>query len=268
MKTGAVSLVLSAIALGVAGFTLTESPSESRRAPARTDRVAALERQVSDLAREVEFLKADRPDPIPRDSRDDTPRREDDAPGLEVLGNDTLTAIVDDAVERKAKQFAEEMAIKADKKPEIRVFSKMLELTPEQRAITERTVREGQLQVHEILNVPTQNGVNLMDELVEIVAKGYAQPGKDHGWGRWIQRVLSETIPGTDQTYGASIESIKRDMRTKFKREWSEAQYREFEAWKVDPTEIKDVPDSPNIALAERIKERARALGAVIPNDK
>ena len=55
-----------------------------------------------------------------------------------MLADDTLTAIVDDAVERKAKQFAEEMAIKANKKPEIRVFAKMLELTPEQRPMLRR----------------------------------------------------------------------------------------------------------------------------------
>jgi hypothetical protein len=56
-------------------------------------------------------------------------------------------------------------------------------------------------------------------------------------------------------------------MRARFHRDWSEEQYREFETWGVDPTEIENVPGSPNEALLRRITERARALGAAIPGD-
>jgi hypothetical protein len=103
---------------------------------------------------------------------------------------------------------------------------------------------------------------------VDIVAKGMAEPGKDHGFGNWFGRIVNEKIPGTDATYAARIESMKNDMRARFRRDWSKEQYREFEEWKVDPTEIEQVPDSPNIALVERIKERARTFGATIPDGR
>ena len=110
--------------------------------------------------------------------------------------------------------------------------------------------------------------ISLMDDLIDIVAKGIAQPGKDHAWGPLFALIVSEKIPGTDETYGTRIESVKNRMRETFKRNWSEAQYREFEQWGVDPTEIGKVPDSPNTALMERIMERAKTLGADIPDDK
>ena len=125
-----------------------------------------------------------------------------------------------------------------------------------------------QRKLHELLNTPTADGTVLMDELVDIVAKGMAQPGKDHGFGKWIGRLVSETVPGTNTTYATQLESVKTAMRTDFRREWTKEQYREFEEWKVDPTEIQNVADSPNVELMERIKERARTFGADIPDEE
>ena len=172
-----------------------------------------------------------------------------------------LETIVEEAVDRKAKAVVDELALKANKKPAMDVFAKLIELTPEQRRAAERVVVAGQHELHEILRLPTEDGTVLLDELVEIAARGIADPGKDHGFGRWLGRVLSEKIPGTDQTYGARIEAVKQRMRAQFKRDWTEEQYREFEAWGVDPTEIQNVPDSPNVELFRRIEERARQLG-------
>jgi hypothetical protein len=188
-------------------------------------------------------------------------------PPPEVAAEGTLEAIVDAAVDRKAAQVMDEMRIKGNKKPAIDVFASTLELTDRQREAAERIIVDGQEQVHAILNRPTADGTNLMDDLVELVARGMAEPGKDHGWGRWIGRVLTEDIPGTNETYGARIETVKVAMRATFKRQWSEEQYREFEEWGVDPTEVQNVPGSPNEALGQRITERARSLGADVPED-
>lgn len=66
----------------------------------------------------------------------------------------------------------------------------------------------------------------------------------------------------------AQVAAVKRNLRATFKRDWSAEQYTEFEAWGVDPTEIQDVPGSPNAALEERIGERARDFGAELPEGK
>ena len=275
MNTGGAALALSVLALGAGVYALTTTEKQSpQRAPARMDRVAALEAQVADLTREIESLKTDKPGRIDR-SMPSLPSvmlpadaGDVERPADIVDEGGTLKAIVDAAVDRKTKQVMDDMRIKTNKKPAMDVFASVLELNDRQRAAAERVVVDGQTQVHAILETPTADGRNLMDDLIDIVAKRIAQPGKDHGWGPLFALIVSEKIPGTDETYGTRIESVKNRMRETFKRDWSEAQYREFEQWGVDPTEIEKVPDSPNTALMERIMERAKTLGADIPDDK
>jgi len=274
MNSGVVALILSAIALGVAGFALTAERQETERTPIRLDRVADLETEIEKLKQEIALLKSAKPQPgrrsiagLPTTSlgADDN---EFELPAPRGGTDDALTAIVEDAVDRKTKQVLADMRLKANKKPAIGVFASALELSKDQRAVAERVIVEGQRKVHDILNMPTSNGTKLMDELVEIVARGIAEPGKDHGWAKLIGRILNEKVPGTDVTYAAQVESVKQDMRARFKREWSAEQYTEFHEWKVDPTEIQNVPGSPNEALMVRINERARTLGAQIPDPK
>jgi len=272
MRIAGVALVLSAVALAVAIIAPTRESPPPERAPMRTDRVAVLEAHVAELRLEVQSMKAEKAQRIGRDTSEPPAETrptdvDDGGSPLAVARDDpALAEIVDDAVDRKTKQVLDELRIKADKKPAMDVFASMLELTHEQRAAAERVIVDGQRQVYTILDTPTVDGTNLLDDLIEVVAKGFAQPGKDHGFGRWIGRVLSEKIPRTDETYGARIESVKSAMRATFNRDWSEAQYKEFEEWGVDPTEIKKVPDSPSAELEKRVIERARTLGAEIPD--
>ena len=273
MKSGVVALALSALALAAAVFSLTRESPPPARVSTQSSRVAVLERKVAELTRELGSLEVERPEPIARDapgSPAGTPRTEVDdvgSPSVIAENDEALAAIVENAVDRKTKRVLDELRIKANKKPAMDVFATMLDLTPEQRAAAERVVVDGQRKVHAILDTPMADGTNLMDGLVEVVARGFAEPGKTPGWGPLFARIASEKIPGTDETYAARIESVKNDMRTTFKRDWSAAQYREFEEWGVDPTEIEKVPDSPNAELMRRIVERARTLGADIPDD-
>lgn len=274
MRVGAIALLLAAVALGVAVFALTrEQARPPERTPVRTNRVAALEAEVAELRLEVARLQAEqgahesfRPPmgvPSPGAAGGETA-----SPEAIAEDNPELAAIVDDAVDRKTKAAFDELRIKGNKKPPIDAFASVLDLTDEQRAVTERVVIEGQRELHAILNTVTADGTNLMDELVEIAAKGIAEPGKDHGWGKWIGRLISEKVPGTDTTYAARIESVKAAMRERFKHEWTKEQFREYQEWGVDPTEVQNVPGSPNEGIMRRITERARQLGAEIPADR
>jgi hypothetical protein len=275
MRVGGVALLLSAVALGVAVFgVVRERAQPTKRTPVRTDRVAALEGEVAELKRELARMRAERGaresfrPPMGATAPDDASGGESATAPVIAEDNPELEAIVDDAVDRKTKAAFDELRIKGNKKPPIDAFASVLELTDEQRAVTERVVIDGQRELHAILNTVTADGRNMMDELVEIAAKGMAEPGKDHGWGKWIGRLVSEKVPGTDMTYAARIEGVKAAMRERFKREWTEEQYREYVEWGVDPTEVQNVPGSPNEAIFRRINERARQLGAEIPGDR
>lgn len=274
MRIAGAALALSGLALGLAVLAFTREAPQPQRSPLRADSVARLEAQVDELRREVEALKAGPPERTRSDVSGlpfvDRPSENGESGSSSEIapGDDEIRTIVDDAVERKTERVLDELRIKANKKPAMEVFASVLELTDGQRAVTERVIVDGQRQIHRILETPTYDGTRLMDQLVEIAARGIAEPGKDHGFGRWLGRVLSDQMPGTNETYGARIEAVKNSMRASFKREWSEAQYREFEAWGVDPSEVEKVPGSPNEALWKRVTERARALGAEIPADR
>ncbi len=284
MKTGGIALVFSALALGLATYGVMRERPRRERAPVRErgtapdPRVTALQLQVVELMRKLDVLAQPGStgrrgsagvNPADGMNPDEEQTDGDDPDGLSGTAGDNkaLAAIVDDAVDRKTKRVLEELRVKANKKPGMKVFASALELTNEQREAAERVVVDGQRKLHAVLAIPTAGGSSLMDELVEIMARGIAQPGKDHGFGRWFARVASEKVPGTNQTYVAQIESIKTSMRTTFKRDWSKAQFKEFEEWGVDPTEIQNVPNSPNTELFRRITDRAKALGPA-PDDE
>lgn len=269
MNTGSVALILAALALGAAGYALTRESPTVQRAPVRVDRVTELETRIEELTREVALLRSAKPQRRESGARADGRDPVDSKSASELPEDETaLAAIVDDAVDRKTKMVIDELRVKANKKPAMDVFASMIELTREQRESAERVVVEGQRELHRILGTTTADGTNLMDELVEIMAHGIAQPGKDHGFGRWIGRVMSEKIPGTDDTYATRIEAVKNSMRATFQKEWTAEQYKEFKAWGVDPTEIDKVPGSPNEALGKRIMERAAVLGAEVPQNE
>ena len=100
-----------------------------------------------------------------------------------------------------------------------------------------------------------------VDELVDVIAYGEAKhPEAGKRFIKWLGRVMTEKIPGTDVTYGADIDIIKNNTREAFRSEFTEEQYAEFESWGVDPTEIQEIKDSPWTDLEERVKQRLLKL--------
>ena len=265
MKTSIAAILLSAIAMAVA---FTSRPEQgTARAPAPDPRIASLQAKVAELEQQIRTMRSVSPAQpglgrvaMPTEVGEDGTPIERTAPG-----DDAFTAAVDAAVERKANEIASDLRIKANKKPDYKVFAKTLELTAAQREAAERVIVDGQQKTIDVLSLPTADGSNLMDELIVIVAKGIAEPGKDHGWGKWIGRVMTEKIPGSDETYGTRVEAIKRDMRATFQKSWTPEQYKEFTEWGVDPTEIENVPGTPHKELEKRIFDQARRLGADLP---
>jgi len=271
MKSGAISIVISLVALAVGFAAMSKSNSDSQSRPSRLDNVAELERRIDELSQEVMLLRTrQHPSPLLGYTPDSDDRVADSANGTGTLatpdgtvGTKKLEDIVNDAVNKKTARVLDKMRIKKNKKPEMDAFASVLEFTDEQREETERIVVQGQREVHALLNTPTAHGNNLMNDLIDCIARGFVTPGKDNGWRRWWTQ-LGENIPGTQETYGARINRVKDQMRGSFKREWTAAQYREYSDWGVDPTEIKKIEGSPNDGLWGRVATRAREFGAKI----
>lgn len=280
------SLFLAVAAVGVAGYVVTRAPADGAEVDAR---LLAVEDQLSRVEAELGALRAaNRPPPSlmglsPTAGQPleepaalgvaSTARRtaesdaaETDAPLAREDGAEAgaLRELVDQAVEKKAAQ----MRAMAVKKPTLDSFAEVLELDEEQREEVARDVVASQQEIRTILEIPAEDGTVFLDELVDILAGGIAKPGSGKERGAALfGRLMSEKVPGTDETYAMQAEAVKARLRASFQRAFNSRQYATFETWRMDPTEIKDIPGSPWKDLEGRVVERARALGAKLPGD-
>jgi hypothetical protein len=186
-----------------------------------------------------------------------------DAEGSLAVSPEAVQAMVEKAVTKKAAQM---QRMQATKKPTIDVFAETLGLTEAERRAVEQGVLQSQREILAIIQTPAEDGTVFVDELVEVLAQGIAHPGEDPSRGqRLFGRLLSEEIPGTRETYAARVDAVKKRLRESFRQDWDGKTYAAFEAWPMDPTEIRGIPGSPWQELEERVKERARRLGADLP---
>jgi hypothetical protein len=262
-------LSLAAVAIALIALVVAAMPQATEvAAPSVSDaRVEALERQLARLSTTVEELNL-------------RLRTEGagalGAPGVVAsagsvdpagsMAEEQMKAMVDAAVSKKAKEVVSDLEIKQNKKPAIDVLASVLGLDDAQRRLTEAEVIRGQREAYAILDIPTADGGNLMDELVEVAAGSVAFPGTDPGWGAWFVKVITEKIPGSDETYAARIEAVKATVRESFRESWSAEQFAKYREWGVDPIEIQKVPGSPGEELERRFMERARVLGELYPD--
>jgi len=173
----------------------------------------------------------------------------------------TLSAEIAERVEEVVEEKVDEFEKKQNKKPTLAVFTEVLKLSDKQSRIVDEEVWIAQKEVRNILETPMADGSILIDDLVDVIAYGEAKhPEAGPRFIKWLGRVMTEKIPGTDVTYGANIEVIKNNTREAFRNEFTEEQYAEFESWGVDPTEIKEIEDSPWADLEARVKQRLLKL--------
>jgi hypothetical protein len=177
-----------------------------------------------------------------------------------------LTAVdrrVDRAVEKKVAEVEADRKLKQNKKPSLDAFAEALELDSTQRRVVDEQIREGQRQIREILETPTAEGANLLEELVDAMAHGAAKrPETGPLFSKWYGRLVSLTVPGTAETYAAKMETVKGAVRDGLRRDLSDEQYAEFEEWGLDPTEIQEITNTPWADFDRLVADRQAALVA------
>jgi len=171
----------------------------------------------------------------------------------------TVLAAVDERINEAVDEKLEEIKQKWNKKPQLETVAKLLELDERQQRVVEEEVREGQKKIRSILEQPTANGTSLLEELVEVMARGQS-PEAGALWGKWLGRLQTEKVPGTDLTYAARLEQTKAEVREGFRRVMSPEQYTEFEEWAFDPTEVEGISESPWNDFGQRVAARAAEL--------
>ena len=281
-KLAGLALLLSLGALAIGAYAVTRPPEEPTDTSMRLDELdARLARMEASIARAREpdeptligLGVGPGPSAPGRGGADATTAGRSGSPeagraaGSVEAGEtkEQIRELVDEAVTKKAAEIQQMQ----DKKPSITHFSKTLALTEVQREVIEREVVQAQHQIRALLETPTADGTNLLDELVEVMAEGMARPGEKSERGmKWFGRILTEQVPGTSETYAARAERAKDRLREALRRELTPEQHTLYESWQMDPSEIQGVPNSPWQDLEGRIVERAKDLGAAIPGDR
>lgn len=275
----AITLIVVGAAISVA---LILKPSDPVRMEALENRIEALEHRVAELiAKPMDTNIVARLDAVEamagNRSEKEALLTESDAKKGDVMArlkdiehsvakadqalSETIDERVAAVIDDKVSELEGKQAILENKEPTLDDFAEVLGLNESQRLVVEDEVRFGQKEVRNILDIPTADGSNLINELVEVMAYGGIQhPDTTKRYMKFIGRVMSETIPGTDETYGTRIEAAKGKVRDGFRMVFTEEQYAEFEKWELDPTEIKEIANSPWVDIGELIQKRMLEL--------
>lgn len=184
------------------------------------------------------------------------------SPGKGPAESERIQDLVEASVEKKAA----EIQVMSNKKPSIGLFAKTLALTDEQRFDVEQEVIRGQEELYRLLGTPTSDGTLLLDDLVEVMAHNLVDPEQARRqWSGFLGRILSERVPGTEETYALRAETAKAAVREGLKRTLTEKQYATFVAWRLDPTEIQGIAGSPWKGIEPRVLDRAAELRTESP---
>lgn len=166
---------------------------------------------------------------------------------------------VDGALDEAVQKGVRNVLALRDKRPAYSTFSEVLDLKEAQSERVTQDITQAQSAIMQVLRTPADDGTVFFDRLVDLMVEGARKPGKDIGWKAFLERVVSEPIPGANTTYGARIDGIKGDLKDSLRRTMSDRQWASFEAWQMDPTQIRDVPGSPYAEVQRLVTERAAA---------
>lgn len=164
---------------------------------------------------------------------------------------------VDGALDEAVQKGVRNVLALRDKRPAYSTFSDVLDLEASQSERVTADITQAQASIMQVLRTPADDGTVFFDRLVDLMVQGARKPGQDIGWKAFLERVVREPIPGTNTTYGARIDGIKSDLKESLRRTMNDRQWASYEAWQMDPTQIRDVPGSPYAEVQRLVTERA-----------
>jgi hypothetical protein len=169
-----------------------------------------------------------------------------DGPRMKALES-RLEAMVDRKLDERLSEKNEPPL--EQKKPSIGELSKAVAMTPEQEDASVRAIDQGKKLAFELLSTPRPDGKSLAEDLVAALADS-EDPGKV--WAGFIQRLMTERVPGRSETYLAGILKIQRDTWDRLSRTLDADQHKKLTRMGVDILEVRTGYDP----FADMISER------------
>lgn len=223
----------------LAAFAWAASSSRALREEVRElkDRLAKLEARPKSPppppAEEFEVLRAE----IARvEAKAGAPRK--DATAV-VPTEEDIRKIVDERLEQKAAEPG--AAAKAqgghggdDRKMPLHDLAKELALDPETQRRVAEIANRAKREIFDVLKTPRPDGTEMAGDLIQAFLSGEPEKTK-----QVFQRLFTEKVPGSDQTYLLTVSGIQDRARQTLKGTMGEAVYGRFEHMGVKPENIE-----------------------------
>ncbi|MHC5038758.1 MAG: hypothetical protein ACYTHM_15730, partial [Planctomycetota bacterium] len=127
-----------------------------------------------------------------------------------------------------------------DPKPKFDQFAAKLGLDEGQQAAVKEMLVKGQEELLDHFSRPLPDGTIVMDELADAFYQSMVEPEKGKAeLVRLYTRLISEKVPGTDQTYAQVGERLNTRLSREMATVMTASQAEQFRTWAPKPTEIE-----------------------------
>ena len=246
----------------VAALAWAGSTSRALRADLRAveDRLARLEARPRpaaepEAAKEIDALRAE----IARVEAKAAaaPARAPSAGPAPAVTPEDVRQIVDERLEAKAStaDAAKKPGASGggdDRKVPLHDLAKELELDPATQARVAEAANRAKREIFDVLKTPRADGTEMAADLMQAFLSGDAQKTT-----QVFQRLFTEKVPGSDQTYLAAVAIIQDRARQTLRGTMGDAVYGRFEHMSVRPENIETGWDP----WADYVKERGLLPG-------
>lgn len=240
-------------ALAWAGATVRGLRAELRAVEDRLARLEAKPRPPAPppaAAAEIDALRAE----IARVEAKavEAPRRTSTPGAAPAVTAEEVQKIVDERIEAKAAAEPEKKAAGAagagdDRKIPLHDLAKELALDPQTQAQVAEIANQAKREIFDVLKTPRADGTEMASDLMQAFLSGDAQKTT-----QVFQRLFTEKVPGSGQTYLTAVSVIQDRARQTLRGTMGDAVYGRWEHMGVRPENIETGWDP----WADYVKER------------
>jgi hypothetical protein len=155
-----------------------------------------------------------------------------------TVSEEDIRQIVDERIEERKKADPAEKKAEGfggdDRKMPLHDMSKELALDPETQRRVGEIANRAKREIFDVLKTPRADGTEMAGDLIGAFLSGDAEKTK-----QVFGRLFTEKVPGSDQTYLASVTGIQERAKQQLRGTMGDALYGRFEHMNVRPENIE-----------------------------
>ena len=131
-------------------------------------------------------------------------------------------------------------------------LSEALSLDTRQAAKAQQIFDDARDQTFDLFKIEQADGGSMVDDVVSDLKSGMPQ---HEAWGRFMKRIFSDTIPGTEDTYLSRLIELRGSVFSDLGANLSDAQVSTLEGLKIDPLRVETGHDPIRQYVEEALAE-------------